>query len=118
MGAFYAFAGVNHFWHPAFYTNIMPLYFPWHLELVYLSGIAEILLGVGVCIERTRRVSAWLIVAMLLSFLPIHIDMLLHHADRFGSVPLAGLWLRLPLQGLFIFWAWRYTGPARASSEN
>jgi uncharacterized membrane protein len=29
-----------------FFTNIMPPYLPLHLELVYLSGLIELLLGV------------------------------------------------------------------------
>lgn len=112
MGAIYALLGVNHFVNPEFYTKIMPLYLPAHLALVYLSGVAEIVLGIGVCIEATRRVSAWLIAAMLVVFLLVHVDMI-QHADRYADVPLWGLWLRLPLQGLLIWWAWRYT---RASS--
>lgn len=34
-------AGANHFRIPDFYTSIMPAYLPWHLALVYLSGLAE-----------------------------------------------------------------------------
>ena len=38
-------AGVNHFLAQEFYTRMMPPYLPWHLFLVYLSGLAEIALG-------------------------------------------------------------------------
>ena len=42
MGLFYLTAGINHFWNPGFYLNIMPPYLPWHEALVYLSGMIEI----------------------------------------------------------------------------
>src|SRR5437868_853013 len=115
MGALYVAAGINHFWRPGFYLNIIPLYLPAHEFLVQLSGVAEILLGVGVCFEATRRISAWLIIAMLVAFLLVHVDMLQHHADRYAGLPLWGLWARLPLQAVLIYWAWRYTRarPAR-----
>ena len=112
MGFLYLAAGINHFVNPDFYLNIMPPWMPAHLFLVQLSGVAEILLGIGVCIEPTRRASAWLIIAMLVAFMPIHIHMLINASD-YGA-PLWGLWLRLPIQGLLAWWAWRYTRPAVA----
>ena len=51
-------AGVLHFWMPDFYVRIMPPYLPWHLELVYLSGIAEIVLGILLLIPRFQRLAA------------------------------------------------------------
>lgn len=114
MGILYLAAGVNHFVNPDFYTKIMPLYLPAHLFLVQLSGVAELVLGAGVIFERTRRISAWGIIAMLVVFLLVHVDMLQHHADRYAEIPLWGLWVRLPVQGLLIYWAWRY---ARAESS-
>ncbi len=58
MGAFYVFAGVQHFRIPDFYLQLMPPYLPWHSELVALSGVAEILCGVGLVIPRTRVMAA------------------------------------------------------------
>lgn len=107
MAFLYAAAGVNHFINPGFYVNIMPDYLPAHLALVYLSGVAEIALALGLCIERARRASAWLIIAMLVVFLTVHVHMLVH-ADRY-DVPGWALWLRFPLQAALIYWAWRYT---------
>lgn len=109
MGALYFAAGVNHFYKPGFYLNIMPPWIPAHAFLVQLSGVAEILLGIGVILAPTRRISAWLIIAMLIAFMPVHIHMIINAAS-FG-VPLWALWLRIPLQGLLIAWAWCYTRP-------
>ncbi|HEX4948372.1 MAG TPA: DoxX family protein, partial [Blastocatellia bacterium] len=46
LSMFFVGAGVMHFVTPEFYLKIMPPYLPWHLELVYLSGVLEILLGI------------------------------------------------------------------------
>ena len=52
FGLLFVLAGVAHFVRPGIYLKIMPPYLPWHLELVYLSGLFEILLGVLFLIPR------------------------------------------------------------------
>src|SRR5262245_16646572 len=79
MAAFYIWAGINHFVRPEFYLNIMPPYIPLHTELVYLSGIIEIVLGVLVAIPRTAAMAAWGIILMLIAFLPVHVHMLVNN---------------------------------------
>ena len=37
----------EHFREPEFYLPIMPPYMPWHAALVFLSGVDEGLIGVG-----------------------------------------------------------------------
>ena len=104
-------AGVNHFWHPDFYINIMPDYLPWHPELVYASGVLEMVFGLMLLWPRCRSLGAWGIIALLVIFLTVHVHML-WHADRYANVSAMFLWLRLALQFPLIFWAWWYTGKA------
>lgn len=108
MGLFYLAAGINHFWHPGFYLNIMPPYLPWHEPLVYLSGAIEMLLGLLIFIPRYRALAAWAIIAMLIAFMPVHIHMVMN-PELYPTVPEYVLWLRLPLQAVFIAWAYWYT---------
>jgi uncharacterized membrane protein len=118
MGILYIAAGVNHFANPNFYVKIMPPYLPWHLELVYLSGVAEILLGALVLVPRLRSLAAWGIIALLIAVFPANLHMALHPED-YANIPPLVLWLRLPLQGVLIAWAYWYTGqrsPARPES--
>jgi uncharacterized membrane protein len=77
--------------------------------MVYLSGIIEIVLGAGLFVEYTRVYAAWAIILMLIAFMPVHIHMIVQHDALFASTPLYALWLRIPLQGLLILWAWAYT---------
>ena len=114
MGLFYVVAGINHFRSPLSYVAIMPPYIPWPLVMIYISGVAEILGGIGVLVPdgfvfpRTRAFAAWGLVLMLIAVLPVHINMCLH-PEQFPGVPLWAIWLRLPLQLPLILWAWYYT---------
>ena len=114
MSVFYVFAGINHFIHPAMYIAVVPSYLPSPAALVLISGIAEILGGIGVLMPdgfvfpRIRAFSAWGIVLMLMVFLLVHINMCLH-PDQFPALPLWAIWIRLPLQIPLIAWAWYYT---------
>jgi uncharacterized membrane protein len=114
MGLFYVVAGINHFVHPAMYTAIMPPYIPWPLGMIHLTGVAEIMGGIGVLIpngfvfRRTRVAASWGIVALLIAIWPVHFNMALHPAN-YPSAPLWAIWFRLPLQIPLIVWAWAYT---------
>jgi hypothetical protein len=59
MALLYIGAGVLHFVVPKFYLRIMPPYLPAHHLLVALSGVAEVIVGVGLLIPATRVWAAW-----------------------------------------------------------
>jgi uncharacterized membrane protein len=111
MGLFYVVAGTFHFLWPDFYVAIMPPYLPAHLELVYLSGLAEIVLGIAVLIPRYRVLAAWGLIALLIAVFPANIHAALHNIPMGGRTEGAGIlnWVRLPLQLPLIAWAWWYT---------
>ena len=114
MGFFYIAAGIYHFASPRIYLALMPPYIPWPLAMIYISGTAEILGGIGVLVPdgfvfpQTRVAAAWGIVALLIAVSPVHINMCLH-PEQFTSIPLWVIWLRLPLQLPLILWSWSYT---------
>ena len=105
---FWVAAGVNHFLNPAFYVQIMPDYLPAHLQLVYLSGIAEILGGLGVAVPQLRRYAGWFLLVVLLAVFPANIHMAVHEVQVGDTtLPVWALWARLPFQFLFAAWvAW------------
>jgi uncharacterized membrane protein len=108
MGILFVLAGVYHFVNPGFYVRLMPPYLPWHLPLVYLSGLAEIALGGALMIAASARFAAWGIVALLVSFLSVHVHMVVNH-HLYPEVHVAALWVRLAMQGLLIGWAYWFT---------
>jgi|ERR1043165_6122309 uncharacterized membrane protein len=108
MGAAYVVAGANHFIHPDFYLKMLVGYFPFPTALNAISGMAEILVGIGVMIPQTRRVSAWALIALLIAVFPANVNMAIH-AENWPNFSPIGLYLRLPIQFLLIWWAWLYT---------
>ena len=108
-------AGVMHFAQPNFFLKIMPPYLPLHYPLVLLSGAFEIALGVMLLFLSTRTVAAWGIVALLIAVFPANIY-LFQNQDILPAPPIVHL-LRLPLQGVLVFWAYLQTRNAGDSSE-
>jgi uncharacterized membrane protein len=111
LGLAFVAAGVNHFVNPDFYARIMPPYFPWPAELVAVSGAAEVALGLLALPARTAPAAGWGLVALLAAVFPANVHMALH-PEEFPHVPPWLLYARLPLQGLFVWWAYRWTRPA------
>ena len=101
--------GLLHFIDPDPFLKIMPTYVPWHLELVYLSGLFEILGGVGLLVPRARHFAAWGLIALLIAVYPANINMLMNDI-YIGDMPHERwlLWARMPLQlvmALGVLWS-------------
>ncbi|HEY4222221.1 MAG TPA: DoxX family protein [Myxococcota bacterium] len=107
LGLVMFFAGVMHFVVPRGYVKMMPPYLPAHRALVALSGIAEIVLAVLVVIPATRAVAAVGLIALFIAVFPANLHMAVHKIPL-GNKPMSPLllWGRLPLQLVFIAWAW------------
>ena len=103
--AFYVSAGILHFTKTGLYLKIMPPYIPWRLAMVQISGVCEILGGLGLLIPAMRRMAAWGLVALLIAILPANIYMATNPAEA-GAAGLSAAvrWGRLPLQVILIAW--------------
>ena len=104
IGGSFVAVGVSHFTDPQVFVGIMPPYLPWHLELVYISGVFEILGGIGLMLPFSRRFAAYGLLALLLAVFPANIHMLVNevYLDGMPREPWL-LWLRLPFQAVFAF---------------
>lgn len=107
MACMYILAGTMHFIKPRMYERIMPRYLPAHRILVYLSGAAEIILGIGLFFPETRAIAIYGIIIMLAVFLLVHFYMLSSKKAGAG-IPKWALILRIPLQFFLMYWAWYY----------
>jgi uncharacterized membrane protein len=115
MASLYVLAGFNHLVNPEFYVAIIPPQLPNPEWLNLVSGLAEIVLGVYLLEPRTRVYAAWGTIALLVAVFPAN---LYAAAQNFGPpdmTPGAGNaalnYARLPVQLLFVAWAWWYTRP-------
>lgn len=94
---FFIIAGINHFIMPNFYLPLIPNYFPLPKVLNILAGVVEIVLGVGLFSQKTRRYSGIGIAVLMIAFIPSH-----WHFIQIGSclseslcVPAWIAWMRL-----------------------
>lgn len=99
--------GFIHFASPGLFVAIMPPWLPAPLALVYVSGFFEILGGIGLLLPWARRAASVGLVALYVAVFPANVNMALHPGTIEGAqgIPAALLWLRLPLQAVFIAWA-------------
>lgn len=108
MAAFYVGAGINHFIHPGPYEKILPPQLGSPGLLVYVSGIIEIALGILLIPVRTRRLAAWGIILLLIAVFPANIQMLINYHKEGNPNEWIAI-VRLPVQLLLIYWAYRYS---------
>lgn len=102
---FFVGGGINHFVNPDFYIRIMPPYLPWHRELVLLSGVFEVVLGLMVLFPRYLRLAGWGLIALLIAVSPANIHMAVN-SHLYPEIPIVFHFIRLPLQLVFIAWVW------------
>jgi uncharacterized membrane protein len=103
-GPFFVAAGALHFLTPGPYEAIVPDYLPAHRALVFASGAAEALGGLGLMHPATRPIAGRWLVATLLAVFPANVWMA-RHPQRY-RVPggRTALLARLPVQLLFLAW--------------
>jgi uncharacterized membrane protein len=111
FGILFVLAGANHFRSPDMYMKIMPPYLPFHRALVLISGAFEIALGALLLVPQVSWLAAWGLIALLIAIFPANIY-LYQHQEFLPGPPFVHL-LRLPFQGVLIWWAWLYTKPER-----
>ena len=79
----------------------------WAAPVNVIVGVAEILGGIGLLIPMTRSWAAWGIIALLIAVFPANIYMLTSKGAGM-KIKMWFLWLRLPLQGVALWWAYQY----------
>lgn len=106
-GIAFIFTGVSHFLIPATFMEMMPSFLPSPLFLIYLSGVFEILGGIGLIISKTKRLAGIGLILLLISVFPANIYVALNNVQLGGFMNYAVYqWFRLPMQVVLIGWVW------------
>lgn len=115
LGAAMIFVGVLHFATPQPFLTMMPSALPFPLALVYVSGIAEIAGGAGLFVPRLRKAASFGLIALYIAVFPANLNMAIHDLPLGDTkLPPVALWGRLPLQLVFIAWAFWVGGAPKA----
>lgn len=117
---FFTGAGALHFIRPDFFEALVPGWFPDARVANYASGAAEVALGIGLLPARTRRWSAFGLIALLAAVFPANVDTAINDVElrpvdgrmtrsvgtASGMTRLVN-WVRLPLQLPLAYMMWR-----------
>lgn len=110
MPAMLAFTSIGHFVFVKGMTMMLPPFVPFRKELVYLTGIIEIVAAIGLLIPSLRVVTGWWLIIFFIMLLPANIYAAIKHIDlekaTFDGSGLSYLWFRVPLQLFFIVWTY------------
>jgi uncharacterized membrane protein len=108
MAAMLLFTAMGHFVYREGMAMMVPEYMPAKRQLVYLTGVMEIIFAVGLLIPDARRLAADLLILFFLLILPANVSAAqksvnYQKATYEGHGP-GYLWLRIPMQVFFILW--------------
>ena len=101
-GAAYVWIGVMHFIDPLLFTPLVPELIGAPIFWVYLSGVAEVALGMGLCVDRSRPYASRIIILMLLVLYSANLNMWLNDIPFNGHVMSTGEHVVRALMQLFL----------------
>lgn len=105
MVYFYISVGIKHFTDPNWFLYIIPPYLEFiGIELVYLSGFFEVILGTLLIFKKTRKIGAYGLILLLIAVYPANIYLALNERPQelIGISSFAASWIRLPIQFILI----------------
>lgn len=110
LSLFFAFTAIGHFMRTEAMAEMLPPAVPYRIELIYLTGILELLGAIGVWIPRLTKLTGVLLIVMLIGVLPSNIYSALNRVE-FGGHGAGPLYLlvRIPFQLFVIWWTWLAT---------
>lgn len=110
MSGMLLFTAVGHFAFTEGMTLMLPSFIPLKEEMVYFTGLVEIVAAIGLLVPRLSILTAWLLIAFFILVLPANIYAATEHVDyqnaTFDGHGPAYLWFRIPLQLFFIMWVY------------
>lgn len=110
MAIMLCFTAVGHFAFTKGMSMMIPPFVPFKTSVIYLTGVLEIVMGIGLLIPRLQVLSGWALIIFLVLMLPGNVYAAMHNVNfqkgTFDGPSLTYLWFRIPLQLLFIGWTY------------
>ena len=85
IGSLMVYIGIHHFRNPNIYDNIVPTYLGYPRFWTLFSGAVEVILGIGLIINKSRRVSANLLIFFYMVVYLANINMWLNDIPFNGT---------------------------------
>ena len=82
MSILYISIGIKHFVDVEYFVSIVPVYISWKKEAVIISGFFEILLGILLLFNKTRKLAACGIILLLIAVFPANIYLYVSEIPR------------------------------------
>jgi uncharacterized membrane protein len=118
LSLFFIFTAAGHFVKAAEMSQMLPPSVPYRLEIIYVTGVFELLGAIGVWIAPLMRLTGFCIILMLICFLPANIYSAMNHVDFGGHGEGPGyLLFRVPFQFFVIWWTYYATKQNLAVNE-
>jgi uncharacterized membrane protein len=86
-------------------VRMVPAVFPRPMLLIYFTGVLEFMGAVGLLLPRFRSLAGICLIALLMVVFPANVNAALKGTTLAGK-PATPLWLRAPMQVLFIGLLW------------
>lgn len=110
MAAMLVTTGVAHFVFAKGMTLMLPDFIPYRFELIYFTGVIEIMAAIGLLLPKYRKLTAWLLILFFVVLTPSNIYATMKHVNlqtaTFDGNGPGYLWYRIPLQIFFIAWVY------------
>jgi uncharacterized membrane protein len=113
VAAPFTVSGVIHLAHPATFTAIVPHFLPWPTELVYASGLAELICAVG--LWRRDRWAGMAAALLLVVIWPANLQDSITAQQGHDLTTQLLLWVRFPVQ-IPLIWLALQSGRARTKA--
>ena len=108
-------AGFAHFFAPQEFVPSIPTILPFPLEIVYLTGIIEVLAAIGLLLPKWRKLTAYMLIVYFIAILPAHFQMIISGTEIFGFGGKTFFIVRVFFQLIPILLAWKVRHSAQKS---
>ena len=108
MSAMLMFTALGHVLFARGMAMMVPDIIPYKIQVVYATGIIELVAAVGLHLTGFRTLTGWLLILFFILILPANIKAAIEQID-YQTATLIGkgisyLWFRVPLQVLYVVW--------------
>ena len=106
------FTAMAHFAFNKGMAMMLPPFIPFKKVIVYVTGLIEILSGIGLRIKPYSHMTSVLLIIFFILILPANVYAAINKVDyekgNYSGNDLKYLWFRIPLQIFFIEWVWYF----------